>query len=190
MAIAIEVRADYLWINDAPALVRQQRPRRALCLAFVDGNFEYRRSDLAGQVEKAPKLHIFLPIGLAVVDHGVIARPVHDRGEDLPVRCCWVPLRQHDRLPCRTPAMPGVRDSGGQMFSEAEMHIVGGEELAEVRLPTRQLDLGEDGVRVDVGQPPHLPVVLRTLEHAGDVNQEIGGADHVRTLRLSQAEPL
>jgi hypothetical protein len=70
------------------------------------------------------------------------------------------------------------------------MHIVHVEELTEVCLPTRQLDLGEDRVRVDVGEPPYLPVVLRALEYARDVNEEISGADHICTLDIRQAEPL
>ncbi len=76
------------------------------------------------------------------------------------------------------------------MFSEAEMHIVDIEELTEVHLPPRQLDLGEDGVGVDVGQPPHLPIVIRTFKHAGDVDEQVCGADNCRTFRIRKAEPL
>jgi hypothetical protein len=76
------------------------------------------------------------------------------------------------------------------MLSEAEMYIVHVEELPEVYLPTCQLDLGEDGVRVDVGKPPHLPVVFWTLEHTGDVNEEISGANHFCSLCICKAKPL
>jgi hypothetical protein len=76
------------------------------------------------------------------------------------------------------------------MFSETEMDIVGIDERAEIRLPAGQFDLGEDRVGIDIGQPSDLPIVLRALEHSGDVDEEVGGADHFRTLLLRQTEPL
>ena len=62
------------------------------------------------------------------------------------------------------------------------------------------LSLPPGAERIRSDQMPPVPgaslaeferfLILRTLEHTGDVNEEICGADHVRALRFSKTEPL
>src|SRR5262249_56978618 len=48
---------------------------------------------------------------------------------------------------------------------------------------------GTHGLGISVARPPHLPVLLGTVQGTGDVEEQVRGAQDGRPLLLGEAEP-
>src|SRR5687768_14284640 len=76
-------------------------------------------------------------------------------------------------------------------FTEAEVDIVGVDPLAEFLLTASEpkFHLCENRIRVNIGEPPYPPVVARTLEGSGDVDQQSRRGQDLLALLMRKPEP-